>query len=155
MAEPSATVMARLFSDLVGRHVNFKERLNATPSTEKQIYCVYVVKPMDSIHIIQADASLLATFGGALIGLSAEAIKERMADASPDEALRDALREVMNIASRVVSLEYRAIFKGLHSDASALPADARSTLRDPCYSSHFDVTIEGYSGGALSLLAPV
>ncbi|MGA8937682.1 MAG: hypothetical protein WB439_00830 [Acidobacteriaceae bacterium] len=155
MAEPSASVMARLFTDLVGRHVSFSERMSATTSTEKQIYCVYMVKPMDSIRVIQADELLLATFGGALIGLSSEAIKERMADSSADEALNDALREVMNIASRVVSLEHRAIFKSLHSSAGALSADARSTLRDPCYSSHFDVTVEGYSGGALSLLAPV
>ncbi|MGA7156962.1 MAG: hypothetical protein WBY53_08960 [Acidobacteriaceae bacterium] len=155
MAEPSAKAMAGLFTDLIGRRVNFSQRLDASPSSDQQIYCVYVVKPMESIRVIQADALLLASFAGALIGLSAEAIKERMEDASVDEALNDALREVMNIASRIVSLEHRAVFKSLHSDSSLLPLDARNTLRDPCYTSHFDVTIDGYTGGMFSLLAPV
>lgn len=137
MAEPSAAIMAKLFTDLVGRRVGFSENSITTPSIEKQIYCVYVVKPMDSIRIIQADALLLASLAGALIGLSAEAIQERMADASVDETLNDALREVMNIASRVVSLEHRAVFKNLYGDSCALPLEARGTLREPCYSSHF------------------
>lgn len=155
MAEPSASAMARLFTDLIGRNVSFSERFTPPALDRKQIYSVYVVKPMDSIRLIQADALLLASFAGALIGLSSEAIKERMEAASVDESLSDALREVMNIASRVVSMEHRAVFKSLYPDAGALPSDARNTLRDPCYSSHFDVAIDGYSGGTFSLLAPI
>ncbi len=155
MAEPSSTAMAKLFTDLVGRHVRFSERLSPTATTKKQMYCVYVIKPMDSTRVIQADAALLASFAGALIGLSPQAIEDRMAGSELDEALNDALREVMNIASRVVSLEYRAIFKSIYGDSGSLPAAARNTLRDPCYSSHFDVLIDGYEGGSLSLLAPI
>jgi hypothetical protein len=155
MAEPSSTAMSKLFTDLVGRPVSFSERLHPTATAKKQIYCVYAVKPMDSSRVIQADALLLTSFAGALIGLSSQAIKERMAEPTLDEALNDALREVMNIASRVVSLEHRAVFKSIYPDRGCLPADARNTLRDPCYSSHFDVLMEGYEDGTLSLLAPI
>jgi hypothetical protein len=155
MAELSSVAMAKLFTDLVGRSVSFSERLDPIATARKQVYCVYVVKPMDSTHVIQADELLLASFAGALIGLSADLIKERMAASTPDEALGDALREIMNIASRVVTLEHRAVFKSIHSEPGNLRGDARKTLRYPCYSSHFDVLIDGYEGGSLSLLAPI
>ena len=41
-----------------------------------QIYCVYLIKPMDSYRVIKADLSLLSSFAGALIGLSPEVIKK-------------------------------------------------------------------------------
>jgi hypothetical protein len=126
----------------------------APPHNGEQIYCVYLINPMDSYRVIKADLSLLSSFAGALLGLSPDTIQERMAEAKLDETLRDALHEVMNIASRIVTLEHRGVFKGMYGDPGQLPAEARSTLRDPCYSSYFKVTVDGYEGGALSLLAP-
>jgi hypothetical protein len=154
MAEPSSSSMAALFSDLIGSHVSFSEQLHPIPANGEQIYCVYLIKPMDSSRVIKADLSLLSSFAGALIGLSAEAIKERVAEAKLDEILRDALHEVMNIASRIVSIEHRAVFKGMYGDPGQLPPEARNTLRDPCYSSYFKVMVDGYEGGAFSLLSP-
>jgi hypothetical protein len=154
MSEPSSAAMATLFSDLIGRPVNFSGQLNALPTNRNQIYCVYLIKPMDSYRVIKADLSLLSSFAGALIGLSPEAIQERVEEATVDESLKDALGEVMNIASRIVTLEHRGVFKGMYGDPSQMPPGARSTLRDPCYSSHYKVTIDGYEGGAFSLLAP-
>ena len=154
MAEPSSASMTRLFTDLIGHNVSFYERYNSVPTKADQLYCVYVIKPMDSMRVIKADMPLLSSFAGALIGLSAEAIKERVSESQLGESLRDALYEVMNIASRVVCLEYRAVFKGIYADAGSLPPDARSTLRDPCYSSYFNVKIDDYEGGAFALLAP-
>jgi hypothetical protein len=154
MAEPSSSSMAALFSDLIGRPVKFFEQLHALSTDAPQIYCVYLIKPMDNYRVIKADLSLLSSFAGALIGLSPELIKERVEDTAPDETLKDALGEVMNIASRIVTIEHRGVFKGMHGDPGQMPPGARSTLRDPCYSSHYKVTIDGYEGGAFSLLAP-
>ena len=154
MAEPSSTSMATLFSDLIGRRVTFRGQLNAPPVIGKQIYCVYLIKPMDSYRVIMADLSLLSSFAGALIGLSPEMIKEKVAQPTLDESLKDALCEVMNIASRIVSSEHRGVFKDMYGDAGQMPIGARNTVRDPCYSSYYDVAIDGYEGGAFSLLAP-
>jgi hypothetical protein len=154
MAEPTSSCMATLFSDLIGRHVNFSEQMNPVPPVGQQLYCAYLVKPMDSYRVIKADLSLLSSFAGALIGLSPETIKERLADTKLDETLRDALHEVMNIASRIVTLEHRAVFKGMYGDPGQLPPDARNTLRNPFSSSYYKVTVDGYDCGALSLLAP-
>jgi hypothetical protein len=154
MAEPSSTSMATLFSDLIGRRVTFAEQLNELPAHGEQIYCAYLIKPMDSYRVIKADLWLLSSFAGALIGLSPEIVKERVEDATLDESLRDALCEVMNIASRIVTIDHRGVFKGLFGDPSQMPPPARSTLREPYYSCHCKVAIEGYEGGAFSLLAP-
>ena len=154
MAEPSSSIMTRLFTDLIGHNVSFSDQSQPVTVKSEQLYCLYQIKPMDSSRIIRADISLLSSFAGALIGLAPEAIKQRVAEPQLDESLRDALHEVMNIASRVVSLENRAVFKGIYADPGSLPADARNTLRDPCYASYFNVKIDGYEGGALALLAP-
>jgi hypothetical protein len=154
MAEPSSASMTRLFSDLIGRSVSFSEQLHPATAKTAQLFCTYLIKPMDSTRIIRADLSVLSSLAGALIGLSPETIQQRVAEPQLDEALRDAIHEVMNIASRVVSTEHRAVFEGMYTDSASLPADARNTLRDPCYSSHFSVKIDGYEGGTVSLLAP-
>jgi hypothetical protein len=57
MAEPTSLGIATLFSDLIGRHVNFCEQSNAVPPTGEQIYCAYLIKPMDSYRVIKADPS--------------------------------------------------------------------------------------------------
>ncbi len=154
MPEPSANAMGKLFTDLVGPRVSFSEQLYATTPIGQQIYCVYLIKPMDGTRVIQADTLLLSSFAGALIGLSPEAIKERVDDPTFDESLNDALHEVMNIASRIVSIDHRAVFKEMHSDPGRLPAAVRGILRDPGLASYFTVKIDGYEGGAFSLLAP-
>jgi hypothetical protein len=154
MAEPSSSSMAALFSDLIGRRVTFSEQLNALPANGKQIYCVYLINPMDSYRVIKADLSLLSSFAGALVGLSPEIIKEKVEETTLDETLKDALGEVMNIASRIVTMEHRGVFKDMYGDPGQMPPAARSTLREPCYSSHYKVAIDGYEGGAFSLLAP-
>jgi hypothetical protein len=146
--------MSKLFTDLVGRNVSFSEQSEPNATRAKQIYGVYLIKPMDSTRVIQADLTLLGSFAGALIGLPSESIKERVAQSTLDEALRDALHEVLNIASRIVSIEARAVFQNMCTDPVYLSTGAQNTLRDPCYASYFSVKVDGYEGGAFSLLAP-
>ncbi len=154
MPEASSSAMGKLFTDLIGHRVTFSEQQDPIISSARQIYCTYLIKPMDSTRVLKADQSLLTSFAGALIGLPLESIKERVAESKPNEALRDALHEVMNIASRIVSIEHRAVFKSMYPDSMSLPVDARKTLRAPCYSSYFNVKIDSYEGGAFSLFAP-
>lgn len=154
MPEASSNVMGKLFTNLIGHQVTFYEQQAPIISAAKQIYCTYLIKPLDSTRVLRADQSLLTSFAGALIGLPLESIKERVADSNPNEALRDALYEVMNIASRIVSIEHRAVFKSIYPDSISLPVAARKTLRTPCYSSYFQVKIDSYEGGVLSLFAP-
>ena len=153
MAEPTPFAMAELFSNLVGCSVSFSQQITPVATKAKQIYGVYLVKPMDSTRVVQADLNLLGSFAGALIGLPSDSVKERLADAKLDEPLRDAIHEVLNIASTVVSLEHRAVFQKMYTDPVGLPSAALDTLQHPIYRSYFNVKIDGFDGGAFSILA--
>lgn len=155
MPEPTPFAMTNLFGDLVGRPVSFTQVTQPIVSKAKQMYGIYLVKPMDSTRVVKADLPLLASFAGALLGLPSDGVKERLGAAEMDEGFRDAIHEVLNIASTIVCTEYRAVFQTMHADPVYLTSAAQDTLRDPIYRSYFNVKVDGYEGGAFTILAPL
>jgi hypothetical protein len=155
MAEPKPFTIAKLFSDLTGQTVNFTQVLKPTLTKAAQAYGLYLIKPMDSTRVVQVDLPLLGSFGGALLGLPAQTVKERLASPTLDEPLRDAVHEVLNVASTIVSIDDRAIFQTMHFGADSLPAGIPESLKNPAFRSYFTVTMNGYEGGAFSIFAPI
>ncbi len=157
MAEPTPFAMSRLFTQLVGREVRFAQltrpAVNPAASKTKQIYGVYTVLPAGGARVVQADLPLLGSFAGVLLGLPSESIQQRVAEPQLDELLRDAIHEVLNVASTVVSLENRAVFQDLYTHPVYLPEQAGQVVSSPLYRSYFQVTMDGYEGGAFSLFA--
>ncbi len=153
MSEPTAYAMTQLFSQLVGREVKFAQGSSGGASKEKQIYGVYTVLPQEAAIVVQADLSLLGSFAGALVGLQDDAIQERLAQASVDELLRDAIHEVLNIASTVVTNEGRAVFKKMVTDPVYCEGTAAQLLQKPDRKTMFDVSVDGYKGGRFMVLA--
>jgi hypothetical protein len=96
---------------------------------------------------------LLGSFGGALLGLPSDSVKERLASSASDEPLRDAMHEVLNVASTIVSIDNRAVFQSMFLGEA--PKTILESLKNPAYRSYFNVTISGYEGGAFSIYAPV
>lgn len=155
MAEPKPLTIAKLFTDLIGQNVNFAQVLKPPVTQAKQAYGIYLVKPMDATRIVQVDLPLLGSFGGALLGLPSDTVKERLAAPVMDEPLRDAVHEVLNVASTIVSIDNRAIFQTMHFGAGSLPAGVADSLKNPAFRSYFNVTVGGYEGGAFSIFAPI
>jgi hypothetical protein len=155
MAEPKPLTIAELFTDLIGRKVNFTQVLKPQMSKAKQAYGIYQVKPMDSTRIVQLDLPLLGSFGGSLLGLPTETVRERLPSCDTDEPLRDAMHEVLNVASTIVCIDNRAVFQTMHLDAEAVSKDVYESLKNPAFRSYFNVTIMGYEGGAFSIFAPI
>lgn len=153
MAEPKPLTIAQLFSSLTGRSVNFTQVLKPPVANAKQAYGTYLIKPADSMRVVQVDLSLLGSFGGSLLGLPSDTVKERLSSSASDEPLRDAMNEVLNVASTIVSVENRAVFQSMF--LGALPSVISDSLKNPAFRSYFTVTINGYEGGAFSILAPV
>jgi hypothetical protein len=151
MAEPTPFAMSKHFSALIGRDVKFEQLPKPVPSQAKQMFGVYKIVPADVSRVVQADLPLLGAFGGALMGLPADSIKERLASAGIEETLRDAIHEVLNVASTVVCTEHRAIFQKMYADPAYFPDTAVDVFRDPLYRSYFKVSVAGYEGGAFSL----
>lgn len=155
MAEPKPLIIAELFTGLTGRAVNFTQLLKPPMTKAPQAYGTYLIKPMDSTRIVQLDLPLLGSFGGSLLGLPAESVKERLASSAGDEPLRDAMHEVLNVASTIVSIDNRAIFQTMYLDAAAVPKEIPESLKNPAFRSYFTVTVNGYEGGAFSIFAPI
>ena len=149
MAEPKPLIIAELFSNLTGRTVNFTQVLKPPVTNAKQAYGTYLIKPADSLRIVQLDLPLLGSFGGCLLGLPSDAVKERLTSSLNDENLRDAMHEILNVASTIVSIEHRAVFQTMFLDA--VPNTILESLRNPAYRSYFNVTVSGYEGGAFTI----
>ncbi len=155
MAEPKPLTIAKLFTDLIGHNVNFTQVLKPPMTKATQAYGIYLIKPMDATRIVQLDLPLLGSFGGALLGLPSDAVKERLASPTLDASMRDAIHEILNVASTIVSVDHRAIFQTMHLDAESLPEGTLASLKDPAFRSYFTVTVNGYEGGAFSIFAPI
>jgi hypothetical protein len=153
MAEPKPLTIAQLFSSLVGRAVNFTQVLKPPVTNAKQAYGTYLIKPADSLRIVQLDLPLLGSFGGSLLGIPSETVKERLMSPTSDEPLRDAMHEILNVASTIVSIENRAIFQTMFLGEA--PKTIMESLKNPAYRSYFTVTVNGYEGGAFSIFAPI
>jgi hypothetical protein len=153
MAEPKPLTIAQLFSSLTGRTVNFTQLLKPPVTNAKQAFGTYLIKPADTKRIVQLDLPLLGSFGGALLGVPSESVKERLASSTSDEPLRDAMHEILNVASTIVSIDHRAVFETMFLDSA--PSVILESLKNPAFRSYFTVTVDGYEGGAFSIFAPI
>jgi hypothetical protein len=153
MAEPTGYAMKELFSQLVGRDVAFAQPKPASRANGPQMYGLYTVLPQETALVVQADLALLGSFAGALVGLQDDAVKERLGAKPLEELLRDAIHEVLNIASTVVTTEGRAVFKKMAADPVYFDTLDGGFLQKPDRKTSFDVSIDSYQGGFMTIYA--
>jgi hypothetical protein len=131
MAEPTPFALSQLFTQLIGRKVTFAQTTAAAETKIKQMYCIYDVHPQATSIIVKTDLPLLGSLAGVLVGLPDSAIKERLAVSPIEELLRDAINEVLNIASAVVCTEGRAVFSKMLADPTSIEGVAAKLLKRP------------------------
>jgi hypothetical protein len=148
MTEPTPFAFAQLFSELIGRKVGFSQTTVPVETKNKQIYGIYRVVPPETAIVVQADLKLLGSLAGVLVGLPDATVKERLKIAPIDELLRDAIHELLNIASTVVTTKGRAIFSKMVTDPVYIDGSAGTVFKKPDHKSYFSVTVDGYEGGA-------
>ncbi len=153
MSEPTAYAMTQLFSQLMGRNVSFALANGAAGKDAKHMFGLYTVLPQETAVLVKADLALLGSFAGALVGLQEDGVKEQLAENPIGELVRDAIHEVLNIASTVVSNEGRAVFKKMAPDTVYFEDFDARLLQTPDRKTHFDVSIDGYQGGKFSIFA--
>jgi hypothetical protein len=151
MSEPTPFALSQLFTKLVGRKVTFAQT-TAAPSTKiKQMYGIYNVLPYETALIVKTDLPLLGSLAGVLVGLPDSAVKERLAISPIEELLRDAICEVLNIASSVVATEGRAAFTKLVTDSALIEGAAGKLFKKPDQRTYFNVLVDGYQGGKFTI----
>jgi hypothetical protein len=153
MPEPTPYDLSKRFSQLTGRKVTFVQTTSALESKLNQIYGIYTVLPGGSAIVVKADIRLLGSIGGALVGLPDPVVKEHLAVTPMDELLRDAIYEVLNVASAAVSREGRAVFTNMVTNPTYIDGAAGEVIKKPGYRSYFNVSVDGYQGGRFTILA--
>jgi hypothetical protein len=153
MAEPSAFALSKHLSGLTGRKVSFAVT-TASPETKiKQIYGIYTVLPYETAVVVKTDLPLLGSLGGALVGLPDSAVKEHLAISPIEELMRDAMHEVLNVASTVVTAEGRAVFQKMVADASLVDGAAGKLLIKADHRNFYNVLVDGYQGGKFTIFS--
>jgi hypothetical protein len=109
--------------------------------------------PAGTLVIVKADVALFGSFAGSLVGLPDSDVRTRLAAKVPDEILRDAIREVLNVASAAVSLEGRTVLDAVAMSPAELGPEANALLAKPTHKLFFEVTVKDYQGGRFSILA--
>ncbi len=153
MSEPTAHAMSQLFSQLIGRKVSFAQAKAAPVANVKQMYGLYTVLPQETAVVIKADLPLLGSFAGALVGLPQDAVKQQLAETPLSELLRDAIHEVLNVASTVISNEGRAVFQKMAADPIYFDTLDAQFLQKPDRKTLFDVSMDDYQGGKFTIFA--
>ena len=154
MSEPTPFSLSQRFSQLIGRKVTFVQTTLSLDKGVKQLYGIYTVLPQETAIVVKADLPLLGSFAGALVGFPDNVVKEHLKANPMEELLRDAIYEVLNIASAAVSNEGRAVFTKMVTDTVYIDGAAGLVFKKPDHRSYFNVLIEGYQGGRFSIFAP-
>jgi hypothetical protein len=153
MSEPTPYALSKLLSELIGRKVTFTQTTPAPETKIKQMYGIYTVLPHEHAIVVKSDLPLLGSLAGVLVGLPDSAVKEHLAVSPVEELLRDAIYEVLNISSAVITTEGRAVFIKMVADAALIDGAAGKVLRKPDHRSYFNVLVDGYQGGKFTIFA--
>ena len=152
MAAPTTQSLSNLFTQLMGRSVTFAQT-NDSLSKAPQIYGVYVTSPDEAATVVKADLQLLGSFAGALVGLPDAAVKEHLKATPIEEPLRDAIHEVLNVASAAIAINGRTILTGMETDPARIEGAPANVIKKPEHKQYFNVSINGYQGGKFGILS--
>ena len=154
MSQPTPFSLSQRFSQLVGRKVTFTQTTAAVGTKITQAYAIYTAQPDEMAVVVQADLRLLGSFAGSLVGLPDSVVAERLRVTPIEELLRDAMAEVLNIASSAIATEGRVVFSKMVPDPIYIDGAAEAVFKKPDHKSYFNVVVEGYQGGRFSIFAP-
>lgn len=146
MKEPTPFALSQFFSALAGTPVNFSLAVNAPNPKEACMYGVYSVLPQNDPLVFRISLKALATLGGALLGLPEDSAIERAQVTLLDEPMRDAMHEVLNIASTAIGTDARVVFNRMFRDVASVPSEAAALVSKPTLRSSYRVTIGGVQG---------
>jgi hypothetical protein len=154
MSDISPVAMSRLFTSLVGRDVRFAP-LSAVPAESKsrQLYVTYSVLPDKEPLLVKTDLPLFGAMAGALVGLPYDSAIARAEETPMPELIRDAIHEVLNVASRGLSKDERVLLKGMAQDPVYLDGDVLRILKKPELTTYFKVTLANEIHGLFSILS--
>ena len=113
MPLPTPYSLSHLFTNLIARQVAFVRTQAPNEGSVKHVFGVYRCFPKETTVVLKSELSVFGSFAGALIGLPDSEVRTRLAAPALDDVMKDAMSEVLNVASSVVSSEGRAVLIGM------------------------------------------
>jgi hypothetical protein len=153
MSDLTAPVLSHHFTSLIGRRVSFVRIPSNTESEARQVYGIYTNFPSGATVVVKSDLLLLGSFAGALVGLPDSEVRGRIRGKVIEELLRDAVYEVLNVASSVVATEGRATLSTMATELSEISAEAAALIAKPNRRIDFEASVDDYDGGRFTVLS--
>ena len=153
MIEPTPFALSKLFSNLTGRQVTFARLPGCPPTKTLTIYGTYVVLPAEHTIVLKAEVPALACLAGALLGMPVDTAIEHALETPMDESVRDAMHEVLNIASTALSTDGRAVFQGMTTNRKELVLNAEFAVEKPSAKPTFKVSMDDEAQGLLTVFS--
>lgn len=154
MPKGTAFDFGRILSDLTGKRVTVTQSSTPFESSKNKAYGVFDVFPERFPALLGADLPLLASLGGALMGMPDALIRSSLSDGEPNDALKDAMHEVLNILSSVLLSEGRPVLRAMELREQRGFLLFSEMTRRPTYQNKFSVTLPGYTGGEMVVITP-
>jgi hypothetical protein len=101
--------------------------------------------------VVKAELPVIASLGGALVGLQKERVVEIIGKQPLEEFMRDAIHEVFNVTATPLAEKNRVVFKTMHTDTAELGETAKAVLATPHQYTSFDVQVKGLLGGEYNI----
>lgn len=156
MANSTPYNLSQLFSNLIDRRVSVIEASEREATKCRKSYASYDVVGRNEKILLQIDFDLLGSLGGALAGMPDAVVRQNLKSMPFDETLRDAMHEILNIVSAVITTEGRAILKMMELDENKGRTLAKSFMQTTSHlASRLQVAIPNYSGGQIEVLSPI
>ncbi|MDE1152035.1 MAG: hypothetical protein PW788_05795 [Micavibrio sp.] len=143
---------SQLFTDLTGRRVTVASGDDLFLNHGSKAYGVYEVVGTPDTILLTVDLPLLGSLGGVLVGLPDTVVRQQLTERPIDDALTDAMREVLNIVSSVLTRHKRAVLKQMVTDAFLGDSLTSEFTLEPHTLRRFHVTMTGYPSGEISML---
>ncbi len=143
-----------LLRDLLDRPAAVTRRRVEAFDTERRIYVTgrYISDRDQLIGACVLELRLAAAVGAALSMMSAGVVREAERAERIDGALRENVHEIINIASALLNGALLPHLR-LSEVVDGVPADVIELAGRGTGHKHYDVTIEGYDGGSMALIA--
>jgi len=153
-----APTLSKHFTHLVGREVKFTKAGMAPDKAARWIYASYIMVAHEDLTtakplLVKADLDLLGSLAGSLVGLPSYEVVSRLKSPALDDLMRDAINEILNVASGAIAHDCRTNLVGVSMDAADVKGDAAKLLARPSSKTTFDVAVQGYSGGRFIVLS--
>ena len=157
MIGPDTLTLSKHFTYLVGREVKFTKAPPAPGSGQRWVYASYDVIPANDPTatkslVIKADLELLGALAGSLVGLPSEQVELHLSHTPLEELMRDAISEILNVASGAIAPDSRVVLAGVAMNSNDVKDDAAHLLASPSLKVEFNVVVQGYNGGRFIVL---